>query len=146
MTGPTAKPPVRLVIVGHVDHGKSTLIGRLLYDTRSVPESLLDRVREAGRDSDELQFEFITDHLAEERRDAKTIDTTQVFFRSGERYYVIIDTPGHAEFLKNMFTGASRADAALLVVDAEEGVREQTLAHCHVIGLLGMNAYTHPQK
>ena len=138
MTQPGSAPPVRLVIAGHVDHGKSTLIGRLLYDTDSVPEGILDRVREASREGEDLQFEFITDHLAEERRDAKTIDTTQVFFRSGGRHYVIIDTPGHAEFIKNMFTGASRADAALVVVDAAEGVRKQTLAHCNVLGLLGI--------
>jgi len=138
MTQPSSAPPVRLVIVGHVDHGKSTLIGRLLYDTDSVPKEILDRVREAGREGEGLQFEFITDHLAEERRDAKTIDTTQVFFQGGGRHYVIIDTPGHAEFIRNMFTGASRADAALVVIDAAEGVRRQTLAHCNVLGLLGI--------
>ena len=138
MNESSASAPVRLAIVGHVDHGKSTLIGRLLYDTGSLPEGVLAGVRRAGAAGDEVQLEFITDHLAEERREAKTIDTTQVFFESGGRRYVIIDTPGHAEFLKNMFTGASRADAALLVVDVQEGVRPQTLAHCHVLGLLGI--------
>ncbi|MFW6159267.1 MAG: GTP-binding protein, partial [Planctomycetota bacterium] len=88
-------PPVRLAIVGHVDHGKSTLIGRLLQDTGSLPASVLARVQEASRDADRPQLEFITDHLAEERREAKTIDTTQVFFQHGGRRYVIIDTPGH---------------------------------------------------
>ncbi|MFO7900989.1 MAG: GTP-binding protein [Planctomycetota bacterium] len=134
----TDSPPVRLAIVGHVDHGKSTLIGRLLHDTGSLPESVLARVQEASRDADRPQLEFITDHLAEERREAKTIDTTQVFFQHAGRRYVIIDTPGHAAFVKNMFTGASRADAALVVVDVAEGVREQTLAHCNVLGLLGI--------
>jgi len=136
MTESDLATPVRLAIVGHIDHGKSTLIGRFLYGTRSLPDHVLERMDQAG--SDELQLEFITDHLKEERRDAKTIETTQVFFRFGGRHYVIIDTPGHAEFLKNMFTGASRADAALMVVDAAEGVQRQTLAHCNVLGLLGV--------
>jgi len=138
MDGPdTSRQTVRLAIVGHVDHGKSTLIGRLLHDTDSLPAGVMEHIREAGGDG-RTPFEFITDHLAEERRQARTIDTTQVFFRHGDRRYVIIDTPGHAEFVKNTFTGASRAEAALLLVDAAEGLREQTLAHCSVLALLGI--------
>ena len=131
-------PPVRLAIVGHVDHGKSTLVGRLLVDTASVPASVLGRIRATSRDAGSPQLEFLADNLAEERRDAKTIDTTQVFLNSRSRSFVIIDTPGHAEFVKNMFTGASRADAALLLVDAVEGIREQTMAHTHILALLGV--------
>lgn len=133
----TREMPVRLVIVGHIDHGKSTLIGRLLCDAGALPDQVAEQVRRAGANP-AAALASITDHLAEERREEKTIDTAQVFFRAGGRHYVIIDTPGHAEFLKNMFTGASRADAALLVIDAAEGLRPQTLAHVTILALLGI--------
>ena len=114
---------LNLIIVGHVDHGKSTLIGRLLYDTESLPP---DRLKEIEKISETLgkerEFAFIMDSLEEERKKGITIDTTQTFFKTPQRRYVIIDAPGHKEFLKNMITGTSQAEAALLIVDAQEGV------------------------
>ena len=130
---------LRFVIVGHVDHGKSTLIGRLLYDTDSLPEDKIEEVRrtceELGR---EMEFGFLMDHLEEERSQGITIDTAQTFFKTGKRRYVIIDAPGHKEFLKNMITGASQAEAALLIVDASEGVKEQTKRHAYILKMLGL--------
>jgi translation elongation factor TU len=130
---------LRLVIVGHVDHGKSTLIGRLLYDTGSLPP---DKLREIEKISEALgrdrEFAFFMDSLEEERKRGITIDTTQTFFRTPKRRYVIIDAPGHKEFLKNMITGTSQAEAALLIVDAQEGVREQTKRHGYILRMLGL--------
>ncbi len=130
---------MKFVIVGHVDHGKSTLIGRLFYDTGSLsPEKLAELERtskELGRD---LEFGFVMDHLEEERRQGITIDTAQTFFRTDKREYLIIDAPGHVEFTRNMITGASQAEAAVLIVDAQEGVREQTRRHAYILSLLGL--------
>jgi len=130
---------LRFVMVGHVDHGKSTLIGRLLYDTESLPPDKLEEIKiaseEQGRD---VEFAYVMDHLEEERSRNITIDTAQTFFRTPSREYVIIDAPGHKEFLKNMITGASQAEAAVLIVDAAEGVREQTQRHAFMIGMLGL--------
>jgi sulfate adenylyltransferase large subunit len=131
---------LNFVIVGHVDHGKSTLIGRLLYDTGSLPK---EKVEEMERISRELgrgrEFAFLMDHLEEERTGGLTIDTAQTFFRREGREYVIIDAPGHKEFIKNMVTGAAQADAALLIVDVAEGVREQTRRHAYLLQLLGLS-------
>jgi translation elongation factor TU len=130
---------LNLIIVGHVDHGKSTLIGRLLYDTGSLP---LEKLKEIERISETLgrerEFAFVMDSLEEERKRGITIDTTQTFFKTLRRQYVIIDAPGHKEFLKNMITGTSQAEAALLIVDAKEGVREQTRRHGYILGMLGL--------
>src|SRR3989344_5111812 len=130
---------LNFVIVGHVDHGKSTLIGRLLYDTNALPTDRVEELKAAcnalGR---ELEFSFITDHLQEEREQNVTIDTTQIKFKTQNRDYTIIDAPGHKEFLKNMMTGASQAEAAALIVDAKEGVQEQTRRHASIIALLGI--------
>jgi sulfate adenylyltransferase large subunit len=127
------------VIVGHVDHGKSTLIGRLLYDTDSLPPDKIEEVRKAsaGRGK-ETEFAFLLDHLEEEREQGITIDTTQVFFKTPKRRYVIIDAPGHVEFVKNMITGASQAEAAVLIIDVAEGVKEQTKRHSYMLSLLGL--------
>lgn len=130
---------LRFVIVGHVDHGKSTLIGRLLYDTGSISPDKIKEVRkvsaELGR---ETEFAYLLDHLEEERQQGITIDTTQVFFKSHKRRYVIIDAPGHVEFVKNMITGASQAEAAILIVDAKEGIKEQTRRHVYILSMLGL--------
>ncbi|MFH1402914.1 MAG: GTP-binding protein [Candidatus Altiarchaeota archaeon] len=130
---------LKLVIVGHVDHGKSTLIGRLLYDTGSLPEGKMQEIERTckalGRD---IEFAYVMDHLQEEREQSITIDTAQTFFKTGRREYVIIDAPGHKEFVKNMITGASQAEAAILIVDAEEGVQEQTKRHAYILGMLGL--------
>ncbi len=130
---------LRFVVVGSVDHGKSTLIGRFLYDTGSLPESQLEAMRQLAAGSDEqVEFAFVLDHLEEERDRHITIDTAQKFFSSDRRDYVIIDAPGHKEFLKNMITGASQATAALLLLDVDEGIREQTHRHAFMLHLLGI--------
>ncbi len=133
------KEKLNFVIVGHVDHGKSTLIGRLFYDTGSLPADKVAEIekisKELGRD---IEFAFMMDHLQEERDQGITIDTAQAFFHTDKRDYVIIDAPGHVEFTKNMITGASQAQAAILIVDAEEGVREQTRRHAYLLSMLGV--------
>ena len=133
------KEHLKFVVVGSVDHGKSTLIGRFLYDTGSLPEAQLETIRQLCADTDEaLEFAFVLDHLEEERTKRITIDTAQTFFSSESRDYVIIDAPGHKEFLKNMITGASQASAALILLDVDEGVRQQTRRHAYMISLLGI--------
>ncbi|MFH0863247.1 MAG: GTP-binding protein [Candidatus Altiarchaeota archaeon] len=130
---------LKFVMVGHVDHGKSTLIGRLLYETGSLPEGKLEEVKQAceqlGR---EIEYAYILDSLREEREQGITIDTAQIFFKTKRRNYVIIDAPGHVEFVKNMMTGASQAEAAVLIVDAQDGVKEQTRRHAYILGMLGI--------
>jgi len=131
---------LKFIVVGSVDHGKSTLIGRFLYDTGSLPESQLDVIRRisGGKDDERVEFAFVLDHLEEERANRITIDTAQTFFSSDRRDYVIIDAPGHREFLKNMITGASQASAALLLLDVHEGLQEQTHRHAYMLSLLGV--------
>src|SRR5438105_8589996 len=132
-------PKLRVVFVGHVDHGKSTLIGRILQDTDSLPNGKIDMVKKTcAAEGMEFEFAFLLDALIEEQKQNVTIDTTEIRFRTPERAYVIIDAPGHKEFLKNMITGASRADAAVLVIAANEGVREQSRRHAYLLGLLGV--------
>ncbi|WP_282608997.1 adenylyl-sulfate kinase [Pelagibius sp. Alg239-R121] len=133
------KPLVKLVVVGHVDHGKSTLIGRLLYDTGALPpEKVAELEAVSLRRGMETEWSFALDAFQAERDQAVTIDSTQVWFSSSQRDYVIIDAPGHREFLKNMISGAADADAGVLVVDAVEGVREQTRRHGYLLHLLGI--------
>ncbi len=128
------------VIVGHVDHGKSTLIGRLLYDTDSLPPDKIEEIKKASAGQGRrTEFAYLLDHLEEERKQGITIDTTQVFFKTPKRRYVIIDAPGHVEFVKNMITGASQAEAAVLIVDVTEGVKEQTRRHSYMLSLLGLH-------
>jgi bifunctional enzyme CysN/CysC len=125
--------------VGHVDHGKSTLIGRILHDTGSLPEGKIDEIKKAcAAEGMEFEFAFLLDALLEEQKQNVTIDTTQIPFRTSRRRYAIIDAPGHKEFLKNMITGASSADAAILVIGADEGVREQSRRHAYLLSLLGI--------
>jgi len=133
------KEHLKFVVVGSVDHGKSTLIGRFLYDTGSLPEAQLQAMRELAADTDEkVEFAFVLDHLEEERTRRITIDTAQRFFSTDTRDYVIIDAPGHKEFLKNMITGASQASAALLLLDVDEGIQQQTRRHAFMLSLLGI--------
>ncbi|HEX3619987.1 MAG TPA: adenylyl-sulfate kinase [Candidatus Udaeobacter sp.] len=133
------EPPLRVVFVGHVDHGKSTLIGRTLHDTGSLPEGKIEEIKKAcAAEGMEFEFAFLLDALLEEQKQNVTIDTTEISFRTARRRYAIIDAPGHKEFLKNMITGASRADAAILVIDADEGVREQSRRHAYLLGMLGI--------
>ena len=132
--------PLNFVLVGHIDHGKSTLIGRLFYDTDSLPPDKIAELKKASKErmDGEIEFAFIMDHLREEREQGITIDTAHTFFETDKRKYVIIDAPGHVEFVKNMLTGASQAEAALLIVDAEEGVGEQTKRHANLVSMLGL--------
>ncbi len=135
-----AAQPLRVVIVGHVDHGKSTLIGRLLYDTDSLPAGKYEELQAIckRRGTDALEWSFVLDAFQAERDQAVTIDSTQIWFSTEDRDYVIIDAPGHREFLKNMISGAAAADAAILVVDGTEGVQEQTRRHAYLLHLLGL--------
>jgi sulfate adenylyltransferase large subunit len=137
---PGMEKTLRFTIVGHVDHGKSTLIGRLLYDTNSLPEGKIEEIESICKQlGKELEFGFILDHLQEEREQGVTIDTTQTFLRTDSRDYVIIDAPGHREFVKNMITGASQAEAAVLIVDVNEGVGEQTKRHAYILSMLSLS-------
>ena len=130
---------LRMVIVGHVDHGKSTLVGRLLADTDCLPEGRLQFTKEiCDRQGKAFEFAFLLDALEEEQDQGITIDTSQIFFHTAKRHYVIIDAPGHKEFLKNMVTGAANAEAALLLIDAYEGVQEQSRRHGYILKLLGL--------
>ena len=130
---------LKIVVVGHVDHGKSTLIGRIFYDTGSLPEGKVEAIRKASEaEGMEFEFAFLLDALLEEQEQNITIDTTQIHFRTARRDYVIIDAPGHKEFLKNMVTGAAQADAAVLLIDASEGVQEQSRRHGYLLSLLGI--------
>ncbi len=130
---------MNIVIVGHVDHGKSTIIGRLLVDTGSLPEGKLDQIREnCERNSKPFEYAFLIDALKDEQSQGITIDSARVFFKTENRDYIIIDAPGHIEFLKNMITGASHAEAALLVIDANEGVRENSRRHGYMLSMLGI--------
>ena len=130
---------MKLVIVGHVDHGKSTLVGRLMSDTDSLPTGKLDFVKDiCKRQGKEFEFAFLLDALEEEQDQGITIDTAQIFFNTQKRRYVIIDAPGHKEFLKNMVTGAANAESALLLIDAYEGIQEQSRRHGYILKLLGL--------
>src|SRR3989344_3608955 len=134
------KENMKIVIVGHVDHGKSTLIGRLLYDTNSLPEGKVEEIKLVCESlGKKFEVGYVLDSLEEERDQNVTIDTTQTFFKTNKRNYAIIDAPGHIEFIKNMITGASQAEAAILIVDAEEGVQEQTRRHIYILKFLGLN-------
>lgn len=135
-----ARDAIRVVIVGHVDHGKSTLIGRLLHETGSLPDGKLEQLKAVSkRRGMPFEWAFLLDALQTERDQGITIDTSQIRFRTPSRDVVLIDAPGHTEFLRNMITGASQADAALLIVDAVEGVREQTRRHGYLLQLLGVH-------
>jgi len=140
--GNRQSPPVEdmnIVITGHVDHGKSTIIGRLLADTGSLPQGKLELVREfCRRNAKPFEYAFLLDALKNERAQGITIDAARCFFKTAKRRYIIIDAPGHIEFLKNMVTGASRAEAALLVIDATEGVRENSRRHGYMLRMLGI--------
>lgn len=138
MPGPSS-PTFTVAIVGHVDHGKSTVIGRLLADTGSLPEGKLEAVAaHCRRAAQPFEYAYLVDALRDERAQGITIDAARIFFRSAVRAYQIIDAPGHVEFVRNMITGAARAAAALLVVDAEEGIQENSRRHAWLLGMLGV--------
>jgi bifunctional enzyme CysN/CysC len=130
---------LKIVIVGHVDHGKSTFIGRLMHDTGSLPDGRLEQLQQAAaRRGSPFEWANVMDALQAERDQNVTIDTAQTWFKTRKRQYVIIDTPGHKEFLKNMVTGAAEAHAALLLIDALEGIQENTRRHGYLLSLLGI--------
>jgi len=130
---------LNIVTVGHVDHGKSTVIGRLLADAGALPDGKLEAIREnCRRNSKPFEYAFLLDALHNEQDQGITIDTARCFFKSEKRRYIIIDAPGHIEFLKNMVTGASRAEAALMVIDASRGVEENTRRHGYFLSMLGI--------
>lgn len=130
---------LKIVVVGHVDHGKSTLIGRIFFDTDALPEGKVAQIQKACElEGMPFEFAFLLDALLEEQEQNITIDTTRIPFRTAKRGYEIIDAPGHKEFLKNMITGAASADAAILLIAATEGVREQSRRHGYLLKLLGV--------
>lgn len=134
------KELLKVVVVGHVDHGKSTVIGKLLYDTKSLPEGAIDKVKKIAKDTGKpFEYAYLLDAFEEEQKQGITIDTTQIQFNTKKRDYVIIDAPGHKEFLKNMISGAANAEAALLIVDAKQGVQEQSKRHAYILSLLGIS-------
>jgi bifunctional enzyme CysN/CysC len=135
----TERDQMNVVIVGHVDHGKSTVVGRLFADTGALPQGKLDAVkRECERTGKPFEYAFLLDALSDEQDQGITIDTARCFFKSARRDYIIIDAPGHIEFLKNMISGAARAEAAVLVIDAKEGVRENSRRHGYILSMLGI--------
>src|SRR3974390_2903954 len=138
-SGKAPQEQLKIVIVGHVDHGKSTFVGRLFHDTGALPEGKLEQLQQAAeRRGVPFEWANLMDALQSERDQNITIDTAQIWFRTAKRQYVIIDAPGHKEFLKNMITGAANAEAALLLIDAHEGVQENSRRHGYLLNLLGI--------
>ncbi len=130
---------MNVVIVGHVDHGKSTLIGRLLADTNSLPVGKLEAIQEkCRRNAKPFEYAFLLDALKDEQEQGITIDVARCFFKTKKRNYIILDAPGHIEFLKNMITGAARAEVAILVIDASEGIKENSIRHGYMLSMLGI--------
>ncbi|HEY0707904.1 MAG TPA: GTP-binding protein [Polyangia bacterium] len=130
---------MNIVVVGHVDHGKSTVVGRLFADTGALPQGKLEAVRrECLRTGKPFEYAFLLDALSDEQDQGITIDTARCFFKTAARDYIIIDAPGHIEFLKNMISGAARAEAAVLIIDAKEGVRENSRRHGYILSMLGI--------
>ncbi|MCC6758393.1 MAG: GTP-binding protein [Candidatus Omnitrophica bacterium] len=130
---------LKIAVCGHIDHGKSTLIGRLLLDTGSLPDDKIKDLKRIAKDFDEeTQLAYLTDQLKEERERNITIETTQIFLKTKKRPYCLIDTPGHLEFIKNMLSGASQAEAAMLVVDISEGIQDQTRRHAYLLHFLSL--------
>ncbi len=132
---------LKIAMVGEVDHGKSTLIGRILYDTKSLPEEKLKEIELACKElGEEMDFAFVVDALEEERKEKKTIEASHIFFSYKGKEFAIIDAPGHKEFIKNMATGVSQADVAVLIIAADEGIKEQTKRHAALLKLLGIKS------
>src|SRR3989339_1994160 len=135
-----AKPHVNLVFIGHVDHGKSTLVGRLLYDTGALPEQDYRKLKEEAesRGMGTFVFAYVMDNLKEERERGVTIDVAYKKFEGKKNSFTIIDAPGHKDFVKNMITGTSQADAAVLVIAAKEGIQPQTKEHAFLAQVMGL--------
>ncbi|KAF5416869.1 MAG: Elongation factor 1-alpha [Candidatus Methanogaster sp.] len=135
------KPHMNLAVIGHIDHGKSTLVGRLLYETGTIPAHVIEKYKAEAEEKGKGSFAFawVMDSLKEERERGITIDIAHKRFDTAKYYYTIVDCPGHRDFVKNMITGASQADAAILTVDAKDGVMEQTKEHVFLATTLGIN-------
>ncbi|MGC9037596.1 MAG: translation elongation factor EF-1 subunit alpha [Candidatus Micrarchaeia archaeon] len=135
------KPHMNLIFIGHIDHGKSTTVGRLMYETGAISEQDLRKLKEeeAKYNQATLEFAYVTDELKEERERGMTIDIAEREFQTPKYYFTVIDAPGHRDFVKNMITGASQADAAVLVVSAAEGIQPQTREHAYLAKVLGIN-------
>jgi bifunctional enzyme CysN/CysC len=139
VTNEPARESLRVVVTGHVDHGKSTVVGRLLAETGALPQGKLDRIRSyCERNAKPFEYAFLLDALKDEQSQGITIESSRIFFKSGRRDYVIVDAPGHVEFLKNMVSGATQASAALMVLDAKEGIRENSRRHGYLLAMLGL--------
>jgi elongation factor 1-alpha len=135
------KPHLNLAVIGHIDHGKSTLVGRLLFETGAVPPHIIEKYREEAKAKGKESFVFawVMDSLKEERDRGITIDVAHQRFDTAKYYFTIVDCPGHRDFVKNMITGASQADAAILVCAAKEGIQSQTKEHVFLSRTLGIN-------
>ena len=134
------KPHLNLVTIGHIDHGKSTLVGRMLFDSGAIREDQLRKLKEIAKEKgkETFEFAFVMDIAKEERERGVTIDIMHRRFDTKKYYFTIIDCPGHRDFVKNMITGTSEADGAILVVSAKEGVQEQTKEHAYLAKVLGV--------
>jgi elongation factor 1-alpha len=135
------KPHLNLAVIGHIDHGKSTFVGRLMYDAGAVPPHIIEKYREEAKQKGKESFAFawVMDSLKEERERGITIDIAHKRFDTDKFYFTVVDCPGHRDFVKNMITGASQADAAVLVVAAPDGVMAQTKEHIFLARTLGIN-------
>jgi len=135
------KEHINLVFIGHVDHGKSTTVGRLMYDTGNIDEQAMRKLKERAKELGKAGFEFafVMDNLKEEQERGVTIDLSHKRFDTEKYYFTIIDAPGHKDFIKNMITGASQADAAVLVIAASDGIMAQTKEHAFLARTMGVN-------
>ncbi len=130
---------MNIVVVGHVDHGKSTLIGKLLVETGSLPIGKVEQVKaHCEKTARVFEYAFLLDALKAEQSQGITIEVARIFFKTKKRNYIMIDAPGHLQLLKNMITGAARAEAALLVIDAKEGAQENSRRHAYLLSMLGI--------
>ncbi len=129
---------VSVAFTGHIDHGKSTLVGRLLYDSASISDARVAEVKKLAEEyKKRFEFAYFIDSFEDEMKEERTIDTTAAMFKGKKNDYIITDVPGHKEFIKNMLTGASQADAAVLVVSSRDGIQEQTRRHLFLLKMIG---------
>src|SRR5512133_653499 len=135
------KPHMNLAVIGHIDHGKSTTVGRMMFETGAVPAHIIEGYRKEAATKGKATFEFawVMDNLKEERERGITIDIAHKRFDTDKFYFTIVDCPGHRDFVKNMITGASQADAAVLVVAIDDGIMPQTKEHAFLSRTLGIN-------
>ena len=135
------KEHLNLVFIGHVDSGKSTSVGRILYETGAITEQVLNKLKDEAKKlgKDTFEFAYVMDSLKEERERGVTIDIAHKEFETDKYHCTIIDAPGHRDFVKNMITGASQADAAVLVVSVKDGIQPQTKEHAFLAKVLGIN-------